>query len=87
MGDVERIIEQMRRRPAGVRFRDLERVCRQKFGKPRQSGTSHQFYPMPWPGRPLVNIQNRGGMAVSYQVRQVLAAIDKLEGIGDERIG
>jgi hypothetical protein len=74
------IIVQMRRNPAGVRFRDLERVCRDKFGAPRQRGTSHLFFAVPWTGKPLVNIQDRHGMAVEYQVRQVLLAIAKLEG-------
>ncbi len=32
-----------------------------------------------WPGDPRVNIQDRNGMAKSYQVRQVLKAIDRLE--------
>jgi hypothetical protein len=35
----------------------------------------------PWPGDPLVNIQNGNGQAKAYQVRQVLAAIDKKEAI------
>jgi hypothetical protein len=33
----------------------------------------------PWPGDPRVNIQNSNGQAKPYQVRQVLAAIDKKE--------
>jgi hypothetical protein len=35
---------------------------------------------MPWPGDPRVNIQDDSGKAKAYQVRQVLAAIKKLEG-------
>ena len=35
---------------------------------------------MPWAGNPRVNIQNFSGQAKPYQVRQVLAAIDKLKG-------
>lgn len=34
---------------------------------------------MPWPGDPRVNIQNEGGKAKAYQVRQVLRAIERLE--------
>jgi len=34
----------------------------------------------PWPGDPRVNIQNAKGKAKPYQVRQVLQAIDKIEG-------
>ncbi|WP_238985033.1 toxin HicA [Candidatus Glomeribacter gigasporarum] len=49
------------------------------FGPPRQHGTSHAIFKTPWPGDPRVNIQNAKGKAKSYQVRQVLLAIDKLE--------
>ena len=69
----------MRGNPQGVRFSDLEKVCRHHFGEPRHQGGSHQVYKMPWPGDPRVNIQNDKGKAKPYQVRQVLAAIDKLK--------
>ncbi len=36
-------------------------------------------FKMPWPGDPRVNIQSDKGKAKVYQVRQVLAAIDKTE--------
>lgn len=35
---------------------------------------------MPWQGDPRVNIQDDHGMAKAYQVRQVVAAIERLEG-------
>jgi len=35
---------------------------------------------MPWQGDPRINIQDASGKAKPYQVRQVLQAIDKLEG-------
>ena len=38
---------------------------------------------MPWPGDPRVNIQNERGMAKPYQVRQVIRAIERLEGSND----
>jgi len=63
-----------------VRFEDLAKVCDLYFGQPRQQGTSHRVYRMPWRGDPRVNIQNDNGKAKPYQVRQVLAAIEKLEG-------
>lgn len=69
----------MRRNPGGVRFSDLKTVCEHYFGSPRQSGTSHCIYKMPWPGDPRVNIQNHKGKAKAYQVRQVLLAIERLE--------
>jgi hypothetical protein len=51
---------------------------RDHFGTPRQSG-SHLVFRTPWPGDPRVNIQDRHGKAKPYQVKQVLAAIDRLE--------
>jgi hypothetical protein len=66
------------RNPAGIPFRDLERVCREKCGAPRQRGRPHMFFAVPWTRKPLVNIQDRHGVAVEYQVRQVLLATDRL---------
>jgi hypothetical protein len=80
MASVEKLLEQMRREPANVGFGDLKKVCQTYFGKPRQDGTSHAIFKTPWPGDPRVNIQNAKGKAKPYQVRQVLQAIDKLEG-------
>ena len=74
-----KILEQMRREPSNVRFNDLKKVCEAYFGKARQSGTSHAIFKTTWQGNPRVNIQNDKGKAKPYQVRQVLAAIDKLE--------
>jgi hypothetical protein len=81
---VAKIIEQMRRSPQNVRFDDLVAVCADRFGEPRQQGTSHQVYRTPWHGDPRVNIQRgKDGNAKAYQVRQVLAAIARLEGEED----
>ena len=38
------------------------------------------MFKTPWPGDPRVNIQDEKGKAKPYQVRQVLAAIAKLQG-------
>lgn len=80
MAGVLQLVAAMRANPAGVRFADLAKVCDHFFGDPRQSGTSHRVYRMPWAGDPRVNIQADKGRAKPYQVRQVLAAIEKLEG-------
>lgn len=80
MASLDKTLAQMRTSPAGVKFADLAKVCEHYFGQPRQQGTSHKVYRLPWPGDPRVNIQNDHGKAKPYQVRQVLAAIDKLEG-------
>ena len=83
MVGVEEIVANMRRNPKGIRFRDLCKVCDFYFGEARQTGSSHRIYRTPWAGDPRVNIQNAGGMAKAYQVRQVLRAIDRLETYGD----
>lgn len=80
MDRIAKLLAAMRRAPQNVRFDDLAKVCDDCFGAPRQHGTSHRIYATPWPGDPRVNIQRgKSGMAKTYQVRQVLAAIDKLE--------
>jgi hypothetical protein len=85
MAKVEEIVANMRRNPKGIRFRDLCKVCDFYFGEARQTGSSHRIYKTPWSGDPRVNIQNAGGMAKAYQVRQVLKAIDRLETYGDAK--
>ena len=79
MKRIEKILLAMRSNPRGIRFSDLCAVCDHYFGAPRQRGTSHRIYPMPWPGDPRVNIQSSGGMAKAYQVKQVLLALDRLK--------
>lgn len=76
---IGKMVAEMRANPAGVRFADLTKVCDHYFGEPRQSGTSHQVYRMPWQGDPRVNIQSSKGKAKPYQVKQVLQAIEKLK--------
>ena len=79
MSNTEKLLEQMRREPANVRFNDLKQLCEIYFGKPRQAGSSHAVFKTPWPGDPRVNIQNSKGKAKPYQVRQVLQAIEQLK--------
>ena len=78
MPSVRELVTAMRRSPTSVSFADLEKVCEHYFGKPRHEGSSHKVYKMPWSGDPRANIQNDKGMAKAYQVRQVLAAIEKI---------
>lgn len=79
MAASEKILARMRSEPTSIRFSDLVKVCREYFGTPRQTSGSHVVFKTPWPGDPRVNIQNDKGKAKAYQVRQVLAAIDKLK--------
>jgi hypothetical protein len=79
MAKIKEIIALMRRNPKGVSFNDLCNVCDFYFGEARQTGSSHRIYKTLWQGDPRVNIQNDKGMAKTYQVKQVLKAIERLE--------
>jgi hypothetical protein len=81
MDTIGKILAKMRTAPENVRYADLAAVCRHFFGAPRQQGTSHAVFRTPWLGDPRVNIQKGdAGKAKTYQVRQVLAAVKRLEG-------
>jgi CRP-like cAMP-binding protein len=67
--------------PKHVRFQDLMAICRRYFGEPRTKG-SHNIFKMPWPGDPRINLQKDGKMAKSYQVRDVVKALQRLKDTG-----
>ena len=75
-------IEALRANPRGIRYSNLVEICDCFFGEPRQSRSSHRVYRTPWPGDPRVNIQNDKGMAKTYQVRQVIRALERLKNGG-----
>ena len=77
MPSVAKILAKMQDNPRGIAYTELMKVCEHYFGKPRSTGGSHAVFKTPWPGDPRVNIQNDHGRAKPYQVRQVLAAIEK----------
>lgn len=81
MSKIDKIVEKMTQEPSNISFLDLVKVCEYYFGKPRQSGSSHMIFKMPWQGDPRINIQNHNGKAKPYQVRQLLIAIKKLRGL------
>ena len=79
MSKHEKLLSNVRNNPSDVRYEDLENLCTAYFGPARQRGGSHAVFRTPWAGDPRVNIQADGnGRAKTYQVRQVLAAIDRL---------
>jgi hypothetical protein len=84
MAQVEKIVAQLKRNSQNVNFTDLVKVCNYYFGELRQQGTSHCVYKTPWQGDSRVNIQEKNGKAKVYQVKQVLAAIVKIEGMKDD---
>ena len=79
MKKTDKLLTKMRLEPTNIRFSDLQAVCEAFFGKPRQTSGSHMVFKTPWIGDPRINIQNDKGRAKAYQVKQVLAAIEKLE--------
>lgn len=84
MSKLEKILAEMEKSPQNVTFADLHKIASHFFGEPRNQGTSHHVYKTPWLGDPRVNIQKgKGGKA---KVKQVLAAIQKLEEIRYEQL-
>jgi hypothetical protein len=81
MTQIKKLVAQFKENPKNVKFNDLVKVCDCYFGDSRQSGSSHHLYKTPWQGDPRVNIQNKNGYGKPYQVKQVLAAISKIEEI------
>ena len=75
---LEHLLAKMRASSQGIRFDELTQVCDHYFGRPRQQGSSHRGYKIPWSGDQRVNIQSNKGGDKSYQVKQVLKAIEKL---------
>ena len=76
---IEDLLAEMRGNPAGIRFADACKVVTHYFGEPRQKGTSHRVWKMPWAGDPRINLQlGESGKAKLYQIRQTLQAIDRL---------
>lgn len=77
-------LEQMRREPANIRFGDLESV-RGIFREATPARHQPCHFQDTLDRRSSVNIQDDKGKAKAYQVRQVLLAIEKLEGMKHER--
>ncbi|AHG65658.1 toxin HicA [Advenella mimigardefordensis] len=78
MAGLMKILAKMKNEPANVRFSELVKICTHFFGKPRFSSSSHMIFKTPWHGDPRVNIQNSNGKAKTYQVKQVLTALEQL---------
>lgn len=79
MATIADILDSMRKNPSGIRFADACKLCDHYFGAARQLSGSHRVYKMPWIGDPRVNIQNNKGYAKTYQIRQILRAVERLE--------
>lgn len=76
---LKKLLERAKNNPEDIKFSELSKICDHFFGQPRQHQTSYRIYKTPWQGDPRINIQNNKGKAKAYQVKQVLAAVEKLE--------
>ena len=65
-----------------MRFDELYELCVSYFGPPCQSGAGFAVFSMPWPDDPLLSIQDHQGQARPHQVRQVIAAIERMKSTG-----
>jgi len=76
--DIEEALKELESE-TNVRFARLLKIAEIFFGKPRNRGTSHYPFKMPWQGEPRINLQKgKGGKAKPYQVKQVKVALLKL---------
>lgn len=72
----DKLLESIRNNTKDVRFADAVKVAKSFFGEPRIVGSHHVFTV---PGGVRVNLQEgKDGKAKSYQVEQLLEAIDSL---------
>ena len=75
-----------RESPGGLRFSEACRLARcLGFEQVRRTAGSHRVFKKPGV-RGLINLQNRNGRAIGYQVRQILALAEEL-GLLDEEGG
>ncbi|MCE9886913.1 toxin HicA [Obesumbacterium proteus] len=80
MKELGDLAEELRTHSTNLSFNELVKVCILLFGPPGQNSGSHKVFHMPWHGDPRINIQaGKTGKAKSYQIKQVIAAIEKLE--------
>jgi hypothetical protein len=71
-------VAELEKNPRHFRFSRCKTICECFFGEPRISG-SHHIFKMKWAGDPRINIQDRGSFVSEYQVKQVIAALKKLQ--------
>jgi hypothetical protein len=65
------------RADANIRYDDLGLLLRRLGYTPSQAGGSHRVFR--FEGRDFINLQDAGGMAKSYQVRQVRDQLSKYQ--------
>ena len=72
----QKLIEKIKNNPAGVRFQEICRLAEQLGFTNRGGKGSHIVYEKDGVEE-ILTFQNRKGMAKPYQVKQLLAVIEK----------
>ena len=73
---VQKILQKARNQPANVRFGDMRKLVEAYgFNLDRINGSHHVFVHPSIPE--LLNLQDEGGKAKAYQVRQFIKLVDK----------
>ena len=82
----EKLVRKARGSPGGLRFAEACRLARcLGFEQVRRTAGSHRVFKKPGV-RGLINLQDRDGRAIAYQVRQILSLAEEL-GLFDEEGG
>ncbi len=77
---IDKIEKEARNSPENVSYSDMLNLCTHYFGEPRSgSGSNNAIFRMPWAEDPRINLQNKHGKAKPYQVKQAVAAIDRIK--------
>jgi predicted RNA binding protein YcfA (HicA-like mRNA interferase family) len=77
MGRCEKLEQQARQNPKGVRFKDACALAECRGFTLRRTSGSHRIYTHPDEERPLPLQPDKNGMAKTYQVKQLLELIDR----------
>ncbi len=79
--DIDKTIKELENEK-NIRFSRLMTIAENFFGQPRNRGSSHYPFKVPWEGEPRINLQKgKSGKAKPYQVKQVRLALMKLKQI------
>ena len=76
---IDEAVKELEASGKNTRFDRLVTICTEFFGKPRVKG-SHHLFTVKWQGDPRINLQSQKGKAKGYQVKDVIAALQKLRG-------
>lgn len=78
MGTCDKLVRKARESPGNLRFVEACRLARcLGFEQVRRTAGSHRVFKKPGTPR-LINLQDRDGRAIAYQVKQMLALAEEL---------